>query len=155
MDNISHYYRPPFEHKVWGIISESVYDYKITDLEQILATEIYKILVLDMSPHAMLDQYATDNNLVTKHHSYDNCFDIIVKGCNKYDGLLPLIGHYRPDDVFVFGNDFNDYELLLNFPNSILFGGIPELKKISKINIPYSPMQQDNFTLLVNTILTK
>jgi HAD superfamily hydrolase (TIGR01484 family) len=155
MDNISHYYHPPFQHKVWGIISESVYDYKITDLKHMLTTDIYKILILDMLPYKMFDQYAVDNNLVTKHHSYDKCFDILVKGCNKYDGLLPLIGHYNLEDVFIFGNDFNDYEMLLNFPNSILFGGIPELKKISKINIPYNIVQQSKFILLINSILAK
>lgn len=153
MDNISHYYYPPFKGFKFGFITPAVMEYLIDDLDHMLATDIYKILIFDMQQHGFFTQYALENNLQIKHHSYDNCFDIVVRGCDKYDGLLPLLGNYDLDDIFVFGNDFNDYEMLLNFPNSIVFGTIGELQQISKLNILYDDFTDKNLDTVINTIL--
>ncbi len=154
MDNISHYYHPPTDNQTLGFIDSQISRFRVTELEKMLATDIYKILILDMKHHDMFTQYAGENDLGIKHHSYDGYFDIVVNGCNKYDGVLPLIGNYANEDVFVFGNDFNDYEMLRHFQNSIVFGSIDELIQISKLNIQYNQDQEAYFSLLIDTILS-
>lgn len=153
MDNISHYYHPPFADFTFGFVDSQVSQYQIKNMAKILNTDIYKILILDMNLHDLFTEYATANNLAIKHHSYDRCFDLVVSGCNKYDGVLPFVAGFAHDDIFVFGNDFNDYEMLAHFPNSIVFGSIPELVNIAKLNIPYDSHQKDSFNCLINTIL--
>jgi|GEM_PF-2732636 len=153
MDNITHYYHPSTDDTRLGFIDSQISHYRVANIEKMLATEIYKILVLDMKLHEMFTEYARDNNLVIKHHSYDGYFDIVLNGCNKYAGVLPLIGDYANEDIFVFGNDFNDYEMLSHFQNSVVFGSIDELLQISKLNIAYDEHQEDNFRLLIDTIL--
>jgi Cof subfamily protein (haloacid dehalogenase superfamily) len=153
MDNISHYYHPPTDDTRLGFIDSQLSHYRIENIEKMLGTDIYKILVLDMKLHEMFTEYARDNDLVIKHHSYDGYFDIVINGCNKYDGVLPLIGDYANEDIFVFGNDFNDYEMLSNFQNSVVFGSIKELIQISKLNIVYDQYRAEHFKLLIDTIL--
>jgi hydroxymethylpyrimidine pyrophosphatase-like HAD family hydrolase len=153
MDNITHYYHPPITGFTFGFIDSQVANYQITDFEQMLTTDIYKILVFDMQLHDMFTAYAGENDLVVKHHSYDNCFDLVVNGCNKYDGVLPLLENFAPSDIFVFGNDFNDYEMLCHFPNSIVFGSIDQLLQVAKLSIKYDKHQEDKFRLIVDTIL--
>ncbi|MCC2624584.1 MAG: hypothetical protein K0R14_457 [Burkholderiales bacterium] len=154
IDNISHYYHPPTADQVLGFIDSQISRFREKDIKKMLDTDIYKILVLDMKHHDMFSEYAKENNLGIKHHSYDGYFDIVVKGCNKYDGVLPLVGGYANEDVFVFGNDFNDLEMLSHFQNSIVFGSIDQLIQISKLNIRYDQQQEENFKLLIDTILS-
>lgn len=153
MDNITHYYHPNISGFTFGFINSQVACYRISDLDAMLATDIYKILVFDMQLYNIFTEYAEENNLTIKHHSYDNCFDLVVSGCNKYNGILPLLDSYSINDIFVFGNDFNDYEILSNFPNSIVFGSIIELLQLAKLNIRYDQYQDYNFSQVIDGIL--
>ena len=57
------------------------------------------------------------------------------------------------EDIFVFGNDYNDYELFSHFNNSILFGHVEELQQITKLNIHYDSDLNRNFEVVIKTIL--
>ena len=102
----------------------------------------------------LFKNYAQDNELLIKHHSYDDCFDIVPTQCNKYLGVQPFISNYANEDVYVFGNDFNDYELFTHFENSVLFGNIAQLQAVTKLNLHYNDRLQDNFSTLIHTILS-
>lgn len=153
VDNLSHYYHPDYEEMNLGIIDNQAREFRISHPEQILSTEIYKILIFNMEGHEFFTDYASKNDLVIKHHSYDKCYDLVPAECNKYLGVLPFIKDFANEDIFVFGNDYNDFEILSNFNNSVLFGGIEELKKITKLNIAYDGNLQDNFFKLIKSIL--
>lgn len=153
IDNISHYYHPPMDDTFLGIIDSQISNFRVKDIDKMLETDIYKVLVFDMQLHSMFIDYAKDKGLVTKHHSYDSLFDIAVAGCDKYEGVLPLLGNFSNEDIFVFGNDFNDYEMLYHFQNSVVFGSIDQLIKISKLNIGYDEYLEDNFRQVIDTIL--
>lgn len=153
MDSLTHYYHPPMKNLVLGIMDKRSFKYHVSNLKQILGSEIYKVLVFDMLAHEHFLQFANNNDLLIKHHSYDDCFDIVPQECNKYLGVEPFIADYVNEDIFVFGNDFNDYELFKHFNNSILFGDIAELQKITKLNLLYNEHLADNFVTLIKTIL--
>jgi HAD superfamily hydrolase (TIGR01484 family) len=154
IDGLSHYYHAPVDHARFAKIPgfDPVFR-REPDLDRLLKTNIYKILVLDLEVHDEFVSYAATKDLIIKHHSYDACFDIVPNHCCKYEGVLPLINDYKHEDVFVFGNDFNDYEMLLNFKNSILFGNIKQLQNIAAINILYDHDTLPNFEQVINTIL--
>ena len=86
--------------------------------ENILSDGAYKILILDLEWREHCQQIANQNNWVLKYHSYNNCFDLMPSGVNKFNGLkyLPLIDN---QDIFIFGNDHNDLELMQNHHNNI------------------------------------
>ena len=153
MDNLTHYYHPPMKNMVLGILDKRSFKYHVSNLEQMLGTEIYKVLIFDMQAHEQFLQYAEDKQLLIKHHSYDDCFDIVPQHCNKYLGVEPFITDFANEDVFVFGNDFNDLELLRHFNNSVLFGDIAQLQKITKLNLLYNEFMSANFVTLIKTIL--
>ncbi|MCE3268613.1 MAG: hypothetical protein K0R49_865 [Burkholderiales bacterium] len=154
IDNVSHYYYPPPEDDaILGILDSQIIDYRVNNIDKMLETDIYKILVFDMQLYKNFMEYAKSNNLVVKYHSYDNLFDIMAAKCNKYQGVLPLLEDFTHNDIFIFGNDFNDYEILDGFQNSVVFGSIAQLLQISKLNIPYDVHQENNFSLIIDTIL--
>lgn len=154
IDNSHNYYHPDLFHDFYHTLDETVGMYKATHLDQVFDGTTHKILVLDASLEEMFSEYTNENNLSVKRHSYDKWFDIVPIGVNKHKAVLPFIKEFDVDDVFVFGNDYNDYELLLNFKNSTLFGDIVSLKNIAALNIKYDEHRQANFELLINTILS-
>ncbi|MDD3265743.1 MAG: HAD hydrolase family protein [Burkholderiales bacterium] len=124
------------------------------DLDVLLSDGIYKILILNNEYSEHCTSLAKEHGLEIKFHSYNNCFDIMPSGVNKYDGIkyLPLSNH---DDIFVFGNDHNDLELMQNFHNSVMFGNFSELLPYAKVKIAYDEDKFANFESVVNTILAK
>ena len=154
VDGLSHYHNAPIDHKIFKKTTEyqMARSYE-SSLDRLLLSKVYKILILDMSAYNEFSLYAKDNRLVIKHHSYDACFDLVPECCSKYAGIKSLVNSYKNEDVFVFGNDFNDYEMLLAFNNSILFGDIKELQLICKINIPYNEHLCNNFKQIIEIIL--
>ena len=128
--------------------------YKATHINQVFDGTTHKVLILDARLEQMFREYANDNDLTIKVHSYERWLDLVPVGVNKYKAVLPFIKDYDCNDIFVFGNDYNDYELLLNFNNSTLFGNILALQDIATINIHYDEYRQANFELLIKTILT-
>lgn len=138
VDGASHFFSYPLEHDIFkksvDFFMARNYEH---DLERLLLSNIYKILILHMDSYHEFNDYAVNNNLVIKHHSYDECFDLVPECCNKYIGIKSLVSNYDPSDVFVFGNDFNDYEMLSSFHNSVVFGNIEKLQNVAKINILY------------------
>ncbi len=153
VDNSHHYYHPELEHDFYNVLDSTVGHHKAISLDQIYLGDTHKILVLDHSVEEMFHEYTNDNNLIIKVHSYDKWFDIVPFGVNKYNAVLPYVAKYKQEDIFVFGNDFNDYELLLHFKNSTLFGDIAPLLDVASLNIAYDEFRQENFKLLINTIL--
>ncbi len=153
IDNSYQYYHPNLPHEFYDILAKTVKQYKTNKLDDIISGITHKILILNNDKQYLFDDYIIKNQLIIKNHSYDKCFDIIPHEVNKYKAVMPFINHYNSRDIYVFGNDFNDYELLLNIENSILFGDIADLKKIAKINIPYNAYCNQNFDLVINTIL--
>lgn len=154
IDSLSHYHNAPLDHEIFKKTTE----YQMTrsyegDLDRLLLNKVYKILILDMSAYNEFGLYAKDNNLVIKHHSYDACFDLVPECCSKYAGIKSLVSDYKNEDVFVFGNDFNDYEMLSAFNNSILFGDIKELQSICKVNILYDEHLCNIFRQIIEIIL--
>ena len=154
IDSAMSYYHPNNEHFVYDYQAQLAGDYRINSLEQIMKHDIYKILVLDYEMHGLFMDYLSDKHLSIKLHSYDKCFDIVPHGVNKYNGIKEYIElDYDYNDVFVFGNDLNDYELLLNFNNSVLLGGHKDLINVASLNLPYNNELEANFTKVINSIL--
>lgn len=123
-----------------------------TNLDNILETGTFKILVLDYTHFEQSKQFARQHNFELKFHSYHKCFDIMPNGVNKYVGLqyLPLCSD---ENIFIFGNDHNDLELMQNYSNTIMFGDYHELLPHAKIQIHYNDALFDNFNAVVDTIL--
>ncbi|MFN8770311.1 MAG: HAD hydrolase family protein [Neisseriaceae bacterium] len=153
VDNSYNYYHPDIFHDFYSLLDSTVGIYKANHISQVFDGTTHKVLILDSTLEIMFREYTDENNLIIKVHSYDKWLDIVPSGVDKYKAVLPFIQNFNTEDVFVFGNDFNDYELLVNFKNSIFFGEIPALKKISALNIEYDEYRQANFELLINTIL--
>lgn len=122
--------------------------------DNILSDGAYKILILDTHWKDYCHDIAIKNNWELKYHSYNNCFDLMPSGVNKYVGLqyLPLI---NKENTFIFGNDHNDLELMQNFSNNIMFGDYHELIKYAKIKIDYDDDLFENFAQVVNCILKR
>lgn len=154
MDNLSHYFHPDVPGMIFGILDTSCSKYRVKNIEQMLDSDIYKILLFDLESMDLFNEYARGNDLLIKHHSYADCFDIVPTQCNKYLGVQPFIGSYANEDVYVFGNDFNDYELFTHFKNSILFGNIAKLQAVTKLNLHYDDKLQHNFNTLIHVILS-
>lgn len=128
--------------------------YPSKSVDNILNDGAYKILVLDNEWKDHCIELANDYDWELKFHSYNQCFDLMPKNVNKYDGLqyldLPL-----QDNVFIFGNDHNDLELMQNFTNNILFGECAELLPLAQVKIAYDEDLLANFKQVVNCILKK
>ena len=124
------------------------------DLDEVLREGAYKLLVLDDSLQSLAKEFSQKFAWELKHHSYHNCFDVMPKNVNKYDGVskLPLLAK---ENIFVFGNDHNDLELMQNFDNNILFGDYAELLPYAKVNIAYDDNLSANFHQVIKTILKK
>ncbi len=154
IDNSHKYYHPDFPHDFFYSLDKKLGIHKAHHVDQIFDNTTHKVLILDSTAEEKFKNYTSENNLIMKIHSYDKWLDIIPCGVNKYTAVLDFVSKYHPHDVFVFGNDFNDIELLLNFPNSILFGEIPSLQKLAKVNIKYNEYRQVNFEVLIDIILS-
>ncbi len=131
---------------------EQVRDYQVHELEYLFLSDVYKVLILDAGAEGDFITYARDHGLILKVHSYDKCFDLVLDGVSKYNGLAKYID-VDITDAFSFGNDFNDYELLANYPNSIALGSNSSLLNVAALILPYDADLQDNFTTVINTIL--
>lgn len=153
IDDHLYYYHPETGHEFYDYIDNSIVGgFKQKNLQQMLDNEIYKIFILDDEPIEKFTEMLNGTNLAIHRHSKFKSFDILPCGVNKYNGVMPFL-NYASNDVFVFGDDLNDYELFLNFHNSTLFGEHKELELIAKLNIPQNAMRQVNFAHLINTIL--
>lgn len=121
-------------------------------LDRLLDDGVYKILILDDNYREYCKNLVMEHELEIKLHSYNSCFDIMPKDVNKYNGLkhLPLV---NSDDVFIFGNDHNDLELMQNYHNNVMFGDFSELLPYAKIKIGYDENKFDNFKLVIDSIL--
>lgn len=126
----------------------------IHNVDNILSDGAYKILVLDLNWREYCANVAKDYGWELKYHSYNNCFDLMPKGVNKFVGIqyLPLVDQ---DNIFIFGNDHNDLELMQNYHNSIMFGDYHELIQYAKIKIDYDDNLFEKFQQVVNVILKK
>lgn len=154
LDGHSSYYHPPIEHWLFKDIVKISGQHKSKQVDNVLADGAYKILILDNHWLEHFEEYTKQRELIIKYHFYDKCFDIMPARVNKFSGLsvLPL-----PDqeNIFVFGNDHNDLELMQELPNSILFGHHQELMKYAKVQIEYNEQLFANFAELINCILKK
>lgn len=153
MDSLTYYYHPHMANMVFGFLADNTKEFHVSDMSQFITNEVYKVWVFDMEAHDYFSDYSKTNGLLIKHHSYDKCFDIVPLDCNKYISVLPFISEFANEDIFIFGNDYNDYELFKHFNNSVLFGNVEELQKITKLNIHYDEDLRTNFELLIKTIL--
>lgn len=153
MDNFNKYYHPDMEGIQFGFVDANCDMYRERDLKHILQTEIYKILVLEIRALEKFEAYAKANDILVKLHSYDDCFDLVANCSNKYLGVLPFVRDFDDSDVFIFGNDLNDYELFTHFSNSVLFGSLPKLKDLAKVQIHYDEYMDNKFADLINSIL--
>lgn len=124
------------------------------NLSDVLDEGAYKLLVLDNALQGLARKYVEKFGWNLKYHSYHDCFDVMPANVNKYVGVktLPL---FDKENIFVFGNDHNDLELMQNFDNNILFGDFAELLPYAKIQIGYDSNLFNNFNQVIKTILKK
>lgn len=137
-------------HDIFAISGQ----YPNDSLESVLEEGAYKLLVLDNHFQALAKKYVDSFNWELKYHSYHDCFDVMPANVNKFIGVsnlsLPDL-----DNIFVFGNDHNDLELMQNFDNNILFGDFAELLPYAKVQIDYDSNLFNNFNQVIQTILKK
>lgn len=154
VDGHSNYYHPSKEHWLYQDIIKISGQTRSSHVDHVLADGAYKILVLDDQFLEYFNQFIANHDLTIKYHFYDKCFDVMPAHVNKFAGLSELILPEK-NDIFVFGNDHNDLELMQELPNSIMFGHHQELQKYAKIKIDYDDDLFENFTTVINTILGK
>jgi Cof subfamily protein (haloacid dehalogenase superfamily) len=154
IDGHSSYYHPSQEHWIYEDIVKISGQSRDLHVDNIVRDGAYKILVLEDAWLDYFHQVINERDLIIKHHSYDRCFDIMPARVNKYVGLREL-NLPAPENIYVFGNDGNDLELMQNLPNSVLFGNHAELTKYAKVRINYDDDLFANFESVVNTILEK
>jgi Cof subfamily protein (haloacid dehalogenase superfamily) len=154
VDGRSEYYHPHNEHWLYQDIIELTGQKKSGTIDNIISDGAYKVLVLDEKLLDYFHEFIKRRNLVIKYHFYDKCFDVMPAQVNKYLGFCDL-GEYDSNNVFVFGNDHNDLELMQELPNSIMLGHHQELQKYAKIRIDYDDDLLNNLTTVVSTILCK
>lgn len=154
VDGHAAYYHPPVEHWIYDDIVKISGMQKDAHVDNIIRDGAYKILVLEDAWLKDFNRLIEDRELAIKHHVYDKCFDVMPQAVNKFSGLQQLVLP-DADDVFVFGNDSNDLELMQNLPNSVMFGTHSELSKYAKIKINYDDDLFNNFVSVVNTVLEK
>ena len=154
IDSHHSYYHPAKNHWLYDDVIRISGQLRDNNSENILRSGAYKVLILDDQWLSHYHDFITERNMIIKHHSYDKCFDIMPANVNKLTGLQRL---ELPDyeNIYVFGNDGNDIEMIMNFPNSIMFGHHGELQKFAKLQIPYDEDLYDNFVSVINTILKK
>lgn len=154
LDGHSSYYHPNIEHWLFKDIVKISGQQKCKQVDNILADGAYKILILDNHWLEHFEKYSKERGLVIKYHFYDKCFDIMPANVNKFNGLVELPLPAK-ENIFVFGNDHNDLELMQELPNSIMFGHHQELLKHAKLQIEYNEQLFANFAELINFILKK
>lgn len=154
VDGHSNYYHPSKEHWLYQDIIKISGQSRSAHVDHVLADGAYKILILDDQFLDYFNKYIANRSLTIKYHFYDKCFDVMPAHVNKFAGLSEL-SLPEKNDVFVFGNDHNDLELMQELPNSIMFGHHQELQKYAKIKIDYDGDSFENFVTVINTILGK
>lgn len=153
IDDHLNYYHPKSTSDLYSFIDNSVIArYQTNDLDKILENDIYKLFVLEDELIKIFSEYTGQNSLEIHHHTKFKSFDVLPQGVNKFNGVANLFSHHK-NDVFVFGDDLNDYPLFMNFHNSILMGDNHLLDKIAKINIINDNMRYENLEYLINVIL--
>ena len=152
LDGHGSYYHPNIEHWLFTDIVRLSGQKKAKQVDNLLVDGGYKILILDDKWLAHFEEYIKTRELIIKYHFYDKCFDIMPAKVNKFSGIseLPL-----PDknNIFAFGNDHNDLELMQELPNSVMFGHHQELMQYAKIRIEYDEQLFVNFAELIKRIL--
>lgn len=154
VDGHASYYHPHKEHWLYQEIVALTGLQKSPDVDTVVVDGVYKILILEDKWLDYFVDYVKTKDLGLKYHLYDKCFDIMPSKVNKYSGFCEL-GPYNPNNVFIFGNDHNDLELMQEFPNSIMLGSHQELIPYAKIKIEYDDDLLINLTTVINTILKK
>ena len=153
IDDSENYYHPGHGHTFYPYIDSIMGKFRETNLEKMLDGGIFKIFILDDKLLDIFIHKINEHDLNFKLHSKYDSFDILPGGVNKYNGLQPFI-KYDVNDIFIFGDDLNDYELFTNFKNTILLGEHPELIPLASLVIPENEAQQANFSTLINTIIS-
>ena len=153
IENYFHYYCPVpkdgHNYKLYFINP----DYKVKDITDIFKNEIYKITIFDIDAVDYFRDFAKANNLDLRYHFYDRTFDLVAHNTNKFNSIQWFINDFDANDVFIFGNDYNDYELFYNFKNGVLIGNIENLLKITPINLNYDTLLISNIVKTINSIL--
>lgn len=153
LDDHLNYYHPPGSKAMYDFIDISMIGaYKVDKLDKLLENDIYKLFVLEDRSIQIISEYAQTNFLEVHHHTKFTSFDVLPKGVNKFSGVADLFAEDK-NDVFVFGDDLNDYPLFINFHNSILMGDNPLLDKVAKINIINDSMRYENLKCLIDAVL--
>lgn len=154
VDGQSNFYHPSKEHWLYQDIVKLTGKVKAESAHHVICDGAYKILILDFEWLSHFQQFIIDKALTIKCHFYDKCFDIMPANVNKYNGLS-ILSLPEANNIYVFGNDQNDLELMQNLPNSIMLGHHQELSKYAKIQIPYNDDLFTNFKTVINVILGK
>lgn len=154
VDGQTSFYHPSREHWLYQDIVRLTGRVKAESPHHAICDGAYKILVLDGEWFDHFNTFIANKDLTIKYHFYDKCFDIMPASVNKYNGLMRL-QLTDMKNIFVFGNDHNDLELMQNIPNSIMLGHHAELGKYAKIKIAYDDNLYANFKTVINTILGK
>lgn len=155
VDGHADYYHPQSEHWLYDDVLKISGKPMAPNLEHVMAEGVYKVIVLDEKWLGFFNEFIKTRNLTLKYHFYGKCFDILPREVNKFKGLSELILPRDKNNMFVFGNDQNDLELMQEISNSIMFGGHEELKEHAKLRIDYDDNLFANFAQIIKTILKK
>lgn len=155
LDDHLNYYHPDKSHHLYEFIDSGiVQDYRTKNLDNILSNDIFKIFILDDLAIDKFSEYVQNTSLALHHHTKFKSFDILPGGVNKYNGIHHMLD-YPSNDIFVFGDDLNDYPLFVKFHNSILMGENHLLNDVAKLNILNDESRYQNLTYLIDIILNE
>lgn len=155
LDDHAYYYHPDKSPRLYEFIDNSVVGkYRVKSLEQILDNDIFKVFILDDLVINKFSEYVENAALMLYHHTKFKSFDILPPGVNKYDGVWHILNH-PSNDIFVFGDDLNDYPLFINFHNSVLMGEHNTLNEVVKLNILNDIDRYQNLDYLIEVILNE
>lgn len=153
LDSNHKYYHPLKNHQIYQYEETMGGNYREHKLENLLTEELYKILIFEQGQNRNLfEEYAAVNGLSFKYHSYDKCFDLVAGGVSKFHALSKYLD-YDNQNIFAFGNDYNDKEMLENFGNGILIGDNLTLNINPKLNIGYGEQMERQLTWLIEQLI--
>lgn len=155
LDNHAYYYHPDKSPELYEFIDNGIVSkYRVKSLDEILDNDIFKVFIINDIALPMFTEYVENTSLALHHHTRYKSFDILPNGVNKYAGISHILKSPE-NDVFVFGDDLNDYPLFTKFHNSILMGEHYILSDIAKLNILNDELRQQNLDYLIKVILNE
>ncbi|WP_369184559.1 HAD hydrolase family protein [Streptomyces sp. Y1] len=125
-------YTGPADHPILGRVDQGRLARRV-DLTELIA--VVKFLVVDATDMAALAEAGRALGMTVNHHLDEAIIDFAPGATNKWEALSSL----GIDQYNAFGNDINDFDLLLNAQHSVRVGTHPGLDDVAHVTAAPDP----------------